>query len=184
MLCAVVKHDHAARLRAPLEPCLGRGHFPRVPHVQGIISAQHVPHDEVRMRPDAPRLGRSHFAVRRAKQRLQSINGLQRGLHVRCGWGAPTPLVTHGVPTNCVARRLCRFKDVRMPCRLLAHHKKGRLGAVLGQDVQHPRGDRRVWAVVERQMHRFRPLNRPCRAWPNGPAEPLQQRRNTASDIQ
>ena len=63
MLGAVVEHDHAAWLGAPSEPGLGRGHFLRMSHVQGIISAQHVPHDEVRVCPDAPRLGRGHFPV-------------------------------------------------------------------------------------------------------------------------
>ena len=136
------------------------------------------------MRPDAPCLGRGHFPVGRAEQRLQSIHGVQGRLHVWGGGGAPSPLVTHGVPSDGVARRLHRFEDVRMPGRLVAHHKKGCLGAVLGQDVQHPRGDRRVRPVVEGQMHRIRPLNRPHRARPNGPADPLQQRRNSASHIQ
>ena len=136
------------------------------------------------MRPDVPRLGGRHFPVRWTEQRLQADDGCQRRLHVASGVCAPASLVLHGVPSNRVTCRLHRFQNVRMLGRLVAHHKKRRLRLVLGKDVQHPRGDRRVRPVVEGQMHRIRPLNRPHRARPNGPAKPLQQRRNTASHIQ
>ncbi len=45
-------------------------------------------------------------------------------------------------------------RELRPLDDLLADQEEGRVGAVLGQDLEDPRRALRVWAVVERDRHR------------------------------